>query len=250
MKLLNKFLLTLICATSIGTCSALTPQQQERLIDELRHASRLGFLLPALQQALAAANGRSPVMQYLLEIPGADISALDDYTLIWAAADGPLNVVQFLVANGANIHALDDEAVQVAALAAECELDRWAVVEYLVRHGASFSALQEYQLRNFFNEYILPELQTAVATNNWHRVEELISTVSVQGISADLQDLVRDLLVPAVQKKLDPVRLVLFTRTQITNPQLASRTLSFIVGRHTIAAFSHLVKEDTHEITQ
>jgi ankyrin repeat protein len=51
------------------------------------------------------------VVKFLLE-NGADIHAMDDETLRWSAKNGHIDVVKFLVENGADIHAMNNEALK------------------------------------------------------------------------------------------------------------------------------------------
>ena len=54
-------------------------------------------------------------MQYLIE-NGANIHANDDFALRYAAKNGHLEVVRYLIENGADIHADDDYALRYATV--------------------------------------------------------------------------------------------------------------------------------------
>ena len=73
---------------------------------------------------MAANNGHLNVVEYLVD-QGANIHVLND-ALRYAARNGHLNVVEYLVNQGADIHANDDEALRFAA-----RNGRLNVVEYL-----------------------------------------------------------------------------------------------------------------------
>ena len=53
------------------------------------------------------------VVKYLVD-NGADIHANDDCALRWAAEHGRLEVVKYLIDNGADIHARGDRALNFA----------------------------------------------------------------------------------------------------------------------------------------
>ena len=59
-------------------------------------------------------NGHLPVVEFLL-FQGADIHAQDDQAFIYAAYNGSVPVVEFLLNQGANIHAQNDQALIQAA---------------------------------------------------------------------------------------------------------------------------------------
>ena len=79
-------------------------------------------------------EGRLEIIKYLVD-NGADIHANDEYDLRRAAANGRLEVVKYLVDNGADIHANDDGALRWAA-----ENGRLEVVKYLIDNGADIHA--------------------------------------------------------------------------------------------------------------
>jgi len=69
--------------------------------------------------------GHLEIVKYLVE-QGADIHAEDDFALSWAAQLGHLDIVKYLVSKGANTHARNDETLRWAEL--NCHT---AIVEYL-----------------------------------------------------------------------------------------------------------------------
>jgi len=73
----------------------------------------------------ASDNGHLEVVKFLIE-QGADIHADDDASLRWASYYGHLPVVQYLVEQGADIHADDDGALSCASYNGHL-----LVVEYL-----------------------------------------------------------------------------------------------------------------------
>jgi ankyrin repeat protein len=81
----------------------------------------------------AARNGQLETVKYLVSV-GANIHANDDYAVQLAAGNGHLETVKYLVSVGADIHADNDYyAVQLAAC--NCHLE---TVKYLVSIGARF----------------------------------------------------------------------------------------------------------------
>jgi ankyrin repeat protein len=83
----------------------------------------------------AAKNGHLEVVQFLIR-NGADIHADNDLAIRHAARNEHLDVVRYLIENGANIHAHDDWALRYAAM--DGHLD---VIQYLMENGADTSYL-------------------------------------------------------------------------------------------------------------
>lgn len=81
-----------------------------------------------------AKRGRLSMVKYLIA-NGADVHALNDEALRNAAANGYVDVVKYLTDNGANVHALDDEALVTAAKNGHSE-----TVQYLISRGARIAA--------------------------------------------------------------------------------------------------------------
>jgi len=78
----------------------------------------------------ASENGHLEVVQFLIS-NGADIHACNDYAIRWASINGHLEVVQFLISKGADIHADNDFAVRHASKNGHLE-----VVQFLISKGA------------------------------------------------------------------------------------------------------------------
>ena len=74
-------------------------------------------------------------MLQMLIAEGADIHAGNDYALLWSAVNGHLEGVKYLVEQGADIHADDDYALRWSACNGHLE-----VVKYLVEQGADIHA--------------------------------------------------------------------------------------------------------------
>jgi len=89
----------------------------------------------------AAFDGDLDVVKYLID-KGADIHANDDNALKQAASRGHLEVVKYLVEKGANIHADNNDSLRWAASNGHLE-----VVKYLVEQGADIHAENEKALR-------------------------------------------------------------------------------------------------------
>ena len=86
-------------------------------------------------------NGYLEVVKYLVS-QGADIRADDDFAVRWASENGYLEVVKYLVSQGADIRAVYDFAVRLA-----CENGYLEVVKYLVSQGADIRAVYNYAVR-------------------------------------------------------------------------------------------------------
>ena len=78
----------------------------------------------------ASSNGHLEVVKYLVE-QGADIHANDDLSLISASNNGHLELVKYLVEQGADIHAHNDLSLRWARQRGHTE-----VADYLVSQGA------------------------------------------------------------------------------------------------------------------
>jgi ankyrin repeat protein len=86
-------------------------------------------------------NGHLQIVKYLVE-NGADIHAINDRPLRSASKHGYLEIVKYLVENGANIHAKDDEALTLASYNG-----RLNVVKYLIEKGANIHAKDDDALK-------------------------------------------------------------------------------------------------------
>jgi hypothetical protein len=84
--------------------------------------------------------GYLEVIKYLVE-NGADIHSCDDYALGCASYFGRLEVVKYLIDNGANIHGNDDASLRCASSNGHLE-----VVKFLLENGADIHANDDYSL--------------------------------------------------------------------------------------------------------
>lgn len=90
---------------------------------------------------LSSYNGHLDILKFLIK-NGADIHCWDDSPLRNASYRGHLEVVKFLIENGANIHACDDQSL-ITAIREE----HYEVVKFLVENGANIHAQYNYALR-------------------------------------------------------------------------------------------------------
>jgi 3-polyprenyl-4-hydroxybenzoate decarboxylase len=81
-----------------------------------------------------AKHGHLNIVKYLVS-QGADISARDNTPVIWASSNGHLEVVKYLVSQGADIAANDNYAIRWASNYGHLD-----VVKYLVSQGASLES--------------------------------------------------------------------------------------------------------------
>ena len=88
----------------------------------------------------AAARGDREQVEFLLA-HGADVHANDDYALRWAAGSGHTDTVALLLAHGADVHARDDYALRRAA-----EYGHTDTVALLLAHGGNVHANDDYSL--------------------------------------------------------------------------------------------------------
>ena len=96
---------------------------------------------PASLMRRSASHGHLHVVKFLVE-KGADIHALNDCALQWSAMSNHLHIVKYLVAQGASIHADDDNAARTSAHNGHLE-----VVKFLVENGANVRAGKDDALR-------------------------------------------------------------------------------------------------------
>jgi ankyrin repeat protein len=87
----------------------------------------------------AATYGHLEVVKYLVQ-NGANVN--NNSALRWAAYNGHLEIVKFLLENGANVHAWNDSALRSAA-----ENGHLEIVEFLVQNGANVHANNNSALR-------------------------------------------------------------------------------------------------------
>ena len=90
---------------------------------------------------MASENGHLEVVKYLVE-NGADFRVLDNRAVRHASVNGHIEVVKYLVEKGADFRARDNHAVTAASANGHLE-----VVKYLVEKGADFRACYDYAIR-------------------------------------------------------------------------------------------------------
>jgi len=90
---------------------------------------------------LASSNGHLEVVMYLVS-QGADVSGNDTYALQWASENGHLEIVKYLVSQGANVRFNSDGALRYASFNGHLE-----VIKYLVSQGASITADNNWAVR-------------------------------------------------------------------------------------------------------
>ena len=89
----------------------------------------------------ASQEGHIDIVKYLVE-NGADIHARNDWALIMASENGHLDIVKYLVNEGADIHVRKDWALRIAS-----EKGHLDIVKYLVNEGADIHARDDWALR-------------------------------------------------------------------------------------------------------
>lgn len=103
--------------------------------------SRFGVRGNNIALTNAALMGHLDIVKYLIE-HGANIHAHNDRAIQLASNYGKLDVVKYLVEHGANVCVNDNYAVKWAAHSGHL-----SVVQYLVEHGADIHANQNYAIR-------------------------------------------------------------------------------------------------------
>ena len=74
----------------------------------------------------ASENGHLDVVRYLVS-QGASVSADNDYAIRWARQNGHLEVVKYLMEHGASITACDNYAIKLASENGHLEVVKWLV---------------------------------------------------------------------------------------------------------------------------
>ena len=85
--------------------------------------------------------GRLDIINFLIE-NGANVHANNDLALRYSARKGYLDIVKILVENGANVHSFDDTALGLSA-----KNEHLDVVKYLVEHGANIFTDDDFALK-------------------------------------------------------------------------------------------------------
>src|SRR5690606_34115855 len=89
---------------------------EEEIIQVFKRAKNPEYIV-----AYAASNGHLEVVKYLVGL-GADIHANNEYALRWAAENGHLEMVKYLVGLGADIHVDNEQALRGAAESGHLEV--------------------------------------------------------------------------------------------------------------------------------
>jgi hypothetical protein len=90
----------------------------------------------------AIQNNDLATIQYLVS-QGADVTAQDNEAIMWASKDGHLATVQYLVTLGADVTAQDNRAVRLASRGGHL-----ATVQYLVNQGADVARIEPRMWKN------------------------------------------------------------------------------------------------------
>ena len=90
---------------------------------------------------IASSNGYIEIVKYLVE-NGADIHIFNNFALIQSSRYGYIEIVKYLVENGADIYAANNFALRLASKEGHIE-----VVKYLVENGANIYAENQGALR-------------------------------------------------------------------------------------------------------
>lgn len=81
---------------------------------------------------VACVFGRLEIAQFILSQEGVDVRGSDDEALMGAVENGRVEIVQWLLQMGANLHARDGMALTVAA---DSDSDSLTMVHFLLEHG-------------------------------------------------------------------------------------------------------------------
>ena len=116
----------------------------------------------------AAEEGHLQVIEFLLS-RGANIHAQDDRALINAAEEGHLQVVEFLVNHGADVQAQGDQALINAS-----DQDHTSVIEFLVSRGANLGYSDPYS--RVLYQHFIPQV---ISTLDYYRLEPIIENIEL-----------------------------------------------------------------------
>ena len=92
----------------------------------------------------ASRYNRLEIVKFLVK-NGADIHAQNDYALSTAIYHGYLEIVKFLVKNGANIHVNSDDGLRLAS-----QIDNVELTKFLVMQGCSIYKLTTRTMPNLY----------------------------------------------------------------------------------------------------
>uniref|UniRef100_A0A6G6AC28 Ankyrin repeat-containing protein n=1 Tax=Borely moumouvirus TaxID=2712067 RepID=A0A6G6AC28_9VIRU len=115
----------------------------------------------------AAKNGFYNIVEYLLN-NGANCQALDNEALISACENGFFNIVKLLVSNGSNIQARENAAIRAAT-----RQNHFEIVKYLVECGADYTSLNNFCLRTayYFKYTEIKNFLELVIYNHSNKIE-------------------------------------------------------------------------------
>ena len=113
----------------------------------------------------AASNGHLEVVQYLVTLPGVDPSAQDNQAIIMAASRGFLEVVQYLV----TLPVVDPAARNNKSIEMAADKEKWDIVRFL----ASLQGLDPRENNNELFIWLVSE-NMAVATKGLVKSKKLM----------------------------------------------------------------------------
>jgi len=145
----------------------------------------------------SAAHGKLDFVKYLLAA-GADVHAINDYALRYASVYGHTEVVKVLLAAGANVHANDDGALQLVSHSGHT-----GVVKVLLAAGANVHANDDGALRwasNYGHTEVVKILLAAGA--NVHADNDLALRWASQNGYTEVVKVLKDHIAKEKRKKV------------------------------------------------
>ena len=115
----------------------------------------------------AALDGHLSMVEYLVNHGASLHGDAGEQALIYAVANGHLPVVEFLINHGADIHARDDQAFLTAI-----DYDRFDVIEYLFSQGADINVLSPEKRQRY--QHLLP---IAISDQEYYQIEPNVERI-------------------------------------------------------------------------
>lgn len=122
-------------------------------------------------------KGKLNVLKYLVEHCNANIHTEDDYILRRAVYEGHLNIVEYLLENGANVHANDDEVIKWKFhinITNKCEHNISPLFVLLLKYGGDISKINT-EKNDYIINYLSDNIDNIFDKNNPKELEYMIN---------------------------------------------------------------------------
>jgi ankyrin repeat protein len=161
------------------------PSLQLSLLQKYQN-TEMNYLLVA-----ATEEGSIEMVEYALN-HGADIHFRNDEALSWASRKGNFKIIKYLLDHGANINSNNDEALVWAGDGRHLE-----IVKYLIERGANIQAQNNYILKRFVShgdvktvEYLLERGANILSLHpsNYYKNPKMMEFLKHRGVNIHAED--------------------------------------------------------------